>query len=285
MMNLSQKTCRIDDIYLRNDTFSVLLRLGIFVVFKFKTKGKCILLKGLHREGVFRAIFERRDVRQFNSKPIPNESLEKILLAGHHAPSVGFMQPWNFILVTSEEIKERLAWAADKERRALAIHYEGERANQFLSLKIEGIRQAPLTICITCDPTRGGSHVLGRNSIPETDILSTACAIQNMWLASYAEGLAMGWVSFYKKNDVRDILNIPPHIEPVALLSIGYTDQYPTVPILETANWEKRRSLNELIFYEAWDSPDQENSTLLEKIVKEVEPLNPSNRGGGSSGV
>lgn len=162
------------------------------------------------------------------------------------------MQPWNFILVTTEEIKERLAWAADKERRALAIHYESERQDQFLSLKVEGIKQAPLTICITCDPTRGGSHVLGRNSIPETDILSTACAIQNMWLAACAEGLAMGWVSFYKKNDARDILAIPPHIEPVALLSIGYTENYPDIPILESSNWEKRRDLKELIFNESW---------------------------------
>jgi 5,6-dimethylbenzimidazole synthase len=94
--------------------------------------------------------------------------------------------------------------------------------------------------------------VLGRNSIPETDMLSTACAIQNMWLAACVEGLALGWVSFYKKADVRDILGIPPHIEPLALLSIGYTDNYPSKPILESANWEKRRNLDDLIFHEAW---------------------------------
>lgn len=179
----------------------------------------------------------------------------RLLQAAHHGPSVGFMQPWNFILVSSNEVKEQLAWAADKERRALAIHYEEERQDQFLSLKIQGIKEAPLTICITCDPTRGGSHVLGRNSIPETDIMSTACAIQNMWLAACAEGLAMGWVSFYKKNDVRDILEIPPHIDPVALISVGYTDQYPSKPILESSNWEKRRSLPDLIFSEAWGKP------------------------------
>lgn len=232
------------------------------------------MLNELHKEGVFKAICERRDIRQFNSKPIPEESLEKILLAGHHAPSVGFMQPWNFILINDEKIKERLAWAADKERRALAIHYEGDRADQFLNLKIEGIKEAPLTICVTCDPTRGGSHVLGRNSIPETDILSVACAIQNMWLACYAEGLAMGWVSFYKKNDVREILNIPPHIEPIALLSIGYTDHYPTAPILETENWEQRRSLHDLVFYDTWGASVQEYTTLLEKTVNKIEPLN-----------
>ncbi|MGM9956594.1 MAG: 5,6-dimethylbenzimidazole synthase [Peribacillus sp.] len=202
--------------------------------------------------GVYKAIYSRRDIRSFLPDPISKDTLHKILEAGHHAPSVGFMQPWSFIVVSDHEIKERLAWAADKERRALAVHYEGEKENKFLSLKVEGLKEAPYTICVTCDPTRGGSHVLGRNSIPETDILSTACAIQNMWLAACAEGLAMGWVSFYKKNDIRDILDIPPHVEPVALMSVGYTDQYPDKPILETANWEKRRSMDDLIFKDKW---------------------------------
>ncbi|WP_017728457.1 5,6-dimethylbenzimidazole synthase [Halalkalibacterium ligniniphilum] len=203
-------------------------------------------------EAIYNVIQRRRDVRSFLPDPVPEKTINKILHAAHHAPSVGFSQPWNFILISSDEVKERLAWAADKERRALAIHYEGEKETKFLGLKVEGLKEAPITICVTCDPTRGGSHVLGRNSIPETDIMSTACAIQNMWLAACAEGLAMGWVSFYKKNDVRDILNIPPHIDPVALISIGYTDDYPERPILEMADWEKRRALDNLIFENKW---------------------------------
>lgn len=208
------------------------------------------------KDAVYKVIYNRRDVRSFLPTPIPEDQIHNILKAAHHAPSVGFMQPWNFIIVSSDETKEKLVWAADKERRALAIHYEdeGEKETKFLGLKIQGLKEAPITICVTSDPTRGGSHVLGRNSIPETDMLSTACAIQNMWLAACAEGLAMGWVSFYKKNDVRDILNIPPHVEPIALLSIGYTDNYPTAPILETANWEKRRSLDDLIFTDQWNN-------------------------------
>ncbi|WP_068773403.1 5,6-dimethylbenzimidazole synthase [Paenibacillus sp. FJAT-26967] len=204
------------------------------------------------KDAVYKVIYTRRDVRTFRSDPIPDDTVMNLLSAAHHAPSVGFMQPWNFVLVTSDDVKQRLAWAADKERRALAIHYEGERQDQFLELKIQGIKQAPLTICITCDPTRGGSHVLGRNSIPETDMLSVACAIQNLWLAACAEGLAAGWVSFYKKNDVRDILEIPPHIDPIALISIGYTDQYPDKPILESTGWEKRRTMDDLIYHEKW---------------------------------
>ncbi|MED4226525.1 5,6-dimethylbenzimidazole synthase [Neobacillus cucumis] len=206
------------------------------------------------REVIYECIYKRRDVRNFLSDPVSPEVVQRVLQAAHHAPSVGFMQPWNFIIVSSDETKERLAWAAEKERKALAIHYEDEQKTKFLELKVEGINQAPLTICVTCDSTRGGSHVLGRNSIPETDILSVACAIQNMWLTTFAEGLAMGWVSFYKKNDVRDILQIPPHIDPVALLSIGYTNEYPSAPILEQANWEKRRTLEDLIFYEKWEN-------------------------------
>ncbi|KKI94114.1 cob(II)yrinic acid a,c-diamide reductase [Bacillus sp. SA1-12] len=205
------------------------------------------------KEALFKVISTRRDIRTFLTDPVPQEAIVRILEAAHHAPSVGFMQPWNFILIESNEIKEQLAWAADKERRALAIHYEADnRASKFLTLKIEGLKEAPLTICVTCDPTRGGAHVLGRNSIPETDIMSTACAIQNMWLAACAEGLAMGWVSFYKKSDIREILTIPPHIEPVALLSIGYTNAYPKAPLLETANWEKRKSLKSLIYKDKW---------------------------------
>jgi 5,6-dimethylbenzimidazole synthase len=210
------------------------------------------------KAAVYKAIYTRRDVRSFLPDPISQETILRLLDAAHHGPSVGFMQPWSFILVETDEKKSKLAWAADKERRALAIHYEGERETQFLSLKIEGIKQAPLTICVTCDPTRGGSHVLGRNSIPETDMMSTACAIQNMWLASCVEGLAMGWVSFYKKNDVRDILDIPPHVDPVALLSVGYTEHYPAAPILETSNWEKRRALEPLIFHERWGNSTSE---------------------------
>ncbi|WP_458413789.1 5,6-dimethylbenzimidazole synthase [Schinkia sp. CFF1] len=204
------------------------------------------------RDSIYKVIFKRRDIRNFLSTPIPENKIHNILNAAHHAPSVGFMQPWNFILISSNEVKEKLAWAANKERQALAIHYEGEKETKFLGLKIEGLKEAPLTICVTCDPTRGGSHVLGRNSIPETDILSTACAIQNMWLAACAEGLAMGWVSFYKKNDIRDILEIPPHIDPVALISIGYTNDYPAKPILETSNWETRLPLENLIFENKW---------------------------------
>ena len=209
------------------------------------------------KSGVYKAIFNRRDIRSFIDTPIPDEKLYKMLEAAHSAPSVGFMQPWNFIIIKNEEIKKELAKVVEKERRALAIHYEGtDRELTFLDLKIAGILEAPVTICVTCNPFSAGDHVLGRNSIPETDLMSTSCAIQNMWLAAYAEGLAMGWVSFYKKADVRTILNIPYHIDPIALISVGYTDHYPDRPLLEIHNWEKRQQLEGLIFEEKWESEE-----------------------------
>lgn len=205
------------------------------------------------KSGIYKAIFNRRDIRSFLEVPLPQDKLMKILEAAHSAPSVGFMQPWNFIVIRELHLKQTLAHIVDKERRALAIHYEDtERELKFLQLKIAGILEAPVTICVTCDPSRGGDHVLGRNSIPETDIMSVSCAIQNMWLAAYAEGLAMGWVSFYKKSDIRALLNIPHHVDPLALISIGYTDHYPDKPILESNNWEKRQVLQKLIYENVW---------------------------------
>lgn len=204
------------------------------------------------RAAVYKVIEQRRDIRTFKPDPVPNDLLMRLLQAAHHAPSVGFMQPWNFIVIASEQTKFKLKQAADKERRALLIHYEGEQSEKFAKLKIEALTEAPVTICVTLDPTRGGLHVLGRNSIPETDLASVACAIQNLWLAARSEGLAVGWVSFYKKQDIRHILGIPFHIDPVALLSIGYTDHFPEQPILEKEGWRKRLNLEELIFTEEW---------------------------------
>lgn len=203
-------------------------------------------------KAVYKTIYKRRDIRHFHRDPISDETLKRIIDAAHHAPSVGFMQPWNFIVIRQGTTKSRLKAAVEKERKALEIHYEGERKNLYTRLKVEGIEEAPVILCVTCDPWRGGDHVLGRNSIPETDIYSVSCAIQNLWLAARAEGLGVGWVTFYKKNDIRNILNIPPHIDPVGLLCIGYTSHFSDQPLLEKAGWEKRKQLQELVFDEAW---------------------------------
>ncbi len=208
-----------------------------------------------HKQGVYRAIRERRDIRSFLHHPVETEKLLRILDAAHHAPSVGFMQPWSFVVVESDAVKRELYNIVQREVAIAGEYFTGKRAELYPKLKVHGILEAPVTLCVTNDPTRDGTHVLGRNTIPETDVYSVVCAIENLWLAARAEGLGVGWVSFYRKADVRDALGIPPHIEPVALLSIGYTAAFQAEPILESVGWGHRQSLENLLFSETWGSP------------------------------
>ena len=147
------------------------------------------------REAVYRAIHTRRDIRQFRPDPIPEDALERILTAAHHGPSVGFMQPWDFILIRDLEIRRGVKGLFQREREAAACFYDEPRRSQYLSLKLEGILESPLNLCVTCDPTRG-EVVLGRNAVPETDLYSTCCAVQNLWLAARSEGIGVGYLFF-----------------------------------------------------------------------------------------
>jgi nicotinate-nucleotide--dimethylbenzimidazole phosphoribosyltransferase len=203
------------------------------------------------RAGVWRAIAERRDIRRFRTDPLPEPLLQRLLEAAHQAPSVGLMQPWRFILIRSEQTKAAMQALAARERLVQADHFDG-RASQYLDLKIEGIREAPLSICVCCDRDSGGREVLGRHTIPDTDLYSTCLAIENLWLAARAEGVGVGWVSFYQPADLSSLLGLPEHVVPVAWLCLGYPDERPNRPGLEAAGWERRRRLDELIFSERW---------------------------------
>ncbi len=205
----------------------------------------------IERQGVYRAIFSRRDIRQFRPDPVPDEVLARLLDAAHHAPSVGFMQPWDFILIRDREVRARVRTLFDRERQAAACFFDEPRRSHYLSLKLEGIMEAPVNLCVTCDPSRGGI-VLGRNSIPETDIYSTCCAVENLWLAARAEGVGMGWVSILKLPQLREILGIPPHIIPIAYLCLGYPVEFLDRPLLEKVRWRERLPLSELLHYEGW---------------------------------
>ena len=204
------------------------------------------------REGVYQAIYRRRDVRHFRPDPIPGHILARILDAAHHAPSVGFMQPWTFLVISDRQTRLRVHDLYERERIAAAQFFDEPRRTQYLSFKLEGILDAPLNVCITCDPTRAGATVLGRNSIPETDLYSTCCAIENLWLAARAEGVGVGWVSILKLPQLREILGIPPHIIPVGYLCLGYPTQFLEQPALEKAGWRSRQPLGEVIHYETW---------------------------------
>lgn len=203
------------------------------------------------RSGLYRAIYERRDIRVFRDDPVSPETLARILRAAHRGPSVGFMQPWDFILVSDVETRMRVKDLFDRERHAAAQFFDHSRRSQYLSLKLEGIMEAPVNLCVTCDPTRG-EEVLGRNSVPETDVYSTCCAVQNLWLAARAEGLGVGWVSILKLPRLRRILGIPPHVVPVAYLCLGYPVEFPARPVLQSVGWRDRLPLGDLVHYEGW---------------------------------
>lgn len=205
------------------------------------------------RKAVYKAIYTRRDVRdQFLPDMIAEEVLHKLLDAAHHAPSVGFMQPWNFIIIRAPEDRERMWQAFNKANEEAAGMFRGERQFTYRSLKLEGIRKAPVNICVTCDRTRGGDIVLGRTHNPNMDLYSTVCAIQNLWLAARAEGVGMGWVSIFNDADLRALLNIPDRIEIVGYLCLGYVEQLYERPELEVKGWNRRTPLDDLIFDGTW---------------------------------
>jgi 5,6-dimethylbenzimidazole synthase len=211
------------------------------------------------KRAVYKAIYLRRDVRDhFLPTPIPEPVLRRLLDAAHHAGSVGFMQPWSFVVIRSQEVKMRVKELFDQANRDAAQVFEGERRELYSRLKLEGILESPLNLCVTCDPTRNGPHVLGRHTIPETDAYSTCCAIQNLWLAARVEGIGMGWVSILDPARLRQVLEIPTHVIPLAYLCLGYVDEFLPQPQLERMGWLPRAPLDDLIFYDRWGNAKAE---------------------------
>ena len=212
------------------------------------------------RDAVYRAIFTRRDIREaFLNRPIPDEILARLLSAAHHAPSVGFMQPWNFIVVRDIARKARIRDLVLKARAEEVSHIDDGRQTLYRSLKLEGIVEAPINLCITCDRTRAEETPLGRWHNPEMDLYSTVCAVQNLWLAARAEGIGMGWVSILAKQELRALLRIPVHVMPVAYLCLGYVSDFARRPELETKGWRQRLSLGDLIASETWDGAGEDH--------------------------
>lgn len=206
------------------------------------------------RAGVYKSIYTRRDIRRFRSESVPEKTLERILNAAHHAPSVGFSQPWDFVVIEDGETKSEIASIAERAIAAAREGYQDTRKSEFGQLKLEGITDAPVNICVTCDPTRDAPHVLGRNTMREMDTYSTCLAIQNLWLAARVEDVGVGWVSFLYPHEVRDVLDIPDHIKPIAYLCIGYPKNgFPEEPILQQRGWRERIDSTELIHHEKWN--------------------------------
>ncbi len=211
----------------------------------------------VERAAVYQAIFSRRDVRgQFLPEPVPDAVLGRILMAAHHAPSVGFMQPWNFQLIRSEAVKRRVHGLFEQANAEAAQMFPDTRREIYSRLKLQGIVDAPINLCVSCDRTRSGPVVLGRTHMPEMDLFSSVCAVQNLWLAARAEGVGVGWVSIFHEQALQAALGIPAHIVPVAYLCIGYVSHFKDKPELEQAGWLPRLPITDLIHYEQWGATD-----------------------------
>ena len=205
--------------------------------------------------GVYRAIRDRRDVRSgFLPEPLSDQVLGRLLEAAHHAPSVGLMQPWRFILIRAIEIRRAIHDIFLRSNREALDTYEGDRATKYASLKLEGILEAPQNLCIVCNPECERGHRLGRHSMPETSLYSAVCAVQNLWLAARAEGIGVGWVSILDKEMLQKVLHIPGNIVPVAYLCLGYVGRFAAEPDLERAGWEHRIPLNQVLGFEQYDA-------------------------------
>lgn len=212
------------------------------------------------RNAVYKAIATRRDVRsQFLSDAIPDEVLARILTAAHHAPSVGFMQPWNFLLVRSVEVKQRVHQAFNTANEEARLLFPDARRELYSSMKLQGILDAPVNLCVSCDRTRSGPVVLGRTHMPSMDLYSSVCAVQNLWLAARAEGLGVGWVSIFHEAALQQVLGIPQHIVPIAYLCIGYVSEFSAHPDLEKAGWLPRLPIEDLVFQDQWGIRDEDD--------------------------
>lgn len=210
------------------------------------------------KQAVYRAIGQRRDVRRFRSEPIDDEILQRILQAAAHAPSVGYMQPWNFLIIRDANVRKEIHDAFMVANNEAKEMFEGERKDAYAALKLEGITESALNICITCDRSRFGKVILGRTHQPDMDLYSSVCAVQNLWLAARAEGVGVGWVSIIKPEDLRSILRLPENVVPIAYLCVGYTDVFANEPELKTYGWLPEIPLEELIFYDIWGKTKNE---------------------------
>ena len=221
------------------------------------------------KSGFYKAIFSRRDVRsKFTSKPIDDSVLTRILNAAHHAPSVGFSQPWNFILIKDHNTKQRIKQSFDEERLRSSQLVDEPKRSKYLSLKLEGILDSPVNVCVTYDPSKFGPFVIGKSSIPETGIYSVCCAVQNLWLAARTEGLGLGWVSILSNQILKDILDLPEHVVPVAYLCLGYVEEFASKPDLETAGWLPRLELEDVIYYEKWEQKKNSSWNTIQELIK-----------------
>lgn len=209
---------------------------------------------------VYRAIAERRDMRHFKPDQVDPQVLQRLLSAAHHAPSVGYMQPWRFIRISDDRLRKQLHQLVEEERITTAQALM-QREDEFMKLKVEGILNCGELLVVALMNKRE-QHIFGRRTLPEMDLASVACAIQNMWLAARAEGLGMGWVSLFDPSNLAKLLNMPAGAKPVAILCLGHVDAFYPRPMLEQENWASRQDINKLIYTDSWTGEIEENEIV-----------------------
>lgn len=202
------------------------------------------------RAAVYRAIGERRDMRHFAGGSVAPEVLGRLLAAAHQAPSVGLMQPWRFIRISQNELRGRIQ-ALVEEERVRTAHALGERTGDFMKLKVEGINDCAEVLVAALMDNRE-PHIFGRRTLPEMDLASLACAIQNLWLAARAEGLGLGWVSLFDPQALAALLGMPAGAKPVAVLCLGPVTEFYPAPMLVMENWAEARPLSDMLYENQW---------------------------------
>ena len=201
-------------------------------------------------EAVYRAVRERRDMRHFIDEPLEEGVLQRLIEAAHLGPSVGFMQPWRFIRITDAALRQKLH-ACVEEERCRTAEALGERSDEFMRLKVEGILCCAEVLVVGLIDQRE-RYVFGRRTMPEMDLASAACAIQNFWLAARAEGIGVGWVSLFDPANLRELCGMPEGSTPIAILCVGNVEAFYPAPMLQTEGWDTRRKLSDVVFENTW---------------------------------
>lgn len=207
------------------------------------------------QQAIYKVIAERRDMRHFLPTPIAPELLTKLLQAAHHAPSVGLMQPWRFIRISDVSLRKKIHQLVDEERiqtaQAIGEYENAARMAEFMRLKVEGVLECgELLVATLCDHRE--KHIFGRRTLPEMDMASVSCAIQNMWLAARAEGIGMGWVSIFDPVKLGELLSIPQDAKPIAILCLGYVNSFYKAPMLVEEGWAAERPLSDMLMENGW---------------------------------
>jgi 5,6-dimethylbenzimidazole synthase len=216
------------------------------------------------RRVVYRAIRTRRDVRShFLETPIPDEVLARLLYAAHHAPSVGLMQPWEFIIIRDRTVRNEIFANFQRSNIEAAQRYSNDRRSLYDTLKLQAILDAPINLCITCNQTVDRGAGLGRQSMPETAVYSTVCAVQNLWLAARTEGIGVGWVSILDPAELAPTLKLPENVIPIAYLCVGYVSEFAERPDLEVKGWEQPAPIADLIHFDTYGKVDKPQAMHL----------------------